>query len=78
MQTVMKSFVVYRWVEIVLAIAGIVLFIYFRNNAAQTFWKGFGLTLAVMALLALTADYFAEARGKIYTKGLQDFTAKMQ
>jgi uncharacterized membrane protein len=57
-----------------LAITGIALFLYFRNNATQTFWKGFGLTLTIMALLALTADYFAEARGKIYTKGLQEFT----
>lgn len=78
MHTVMKNFIIYRWVEIVLAIAGIALFLYFRNNAAQTFWKGFGLTLAIMALLGLTADYFAEARGKIYTKGLQEFTVRMQ
>lgn len=76
MQTVMKSFVVYRWVEIVLAIAGIVLFIYFRNNAAQIFWNGFGLTLAIMALLALTADYFAEKRGLVYMNQLQEFTKK--
>lgn len=78
MRTVMKNFIIYRWVEIVLAITGIALFLYFRNNETQTFWKGFGLTLAIMSLMALTADYFAEARGKIYTKGLQEFTAKMQ
>lgn len=77
MQTVLKNFVIYRWLEIVLAITGIVLFFYFRNNAAQTFWKGLGLTLTIMALIALTADYFAEARGKIYTKGLQEFTSKV-
>lgn len=74
MQTVMQNFVIYRWVEIVLAATGIVLFLYFRNNEMQTFWKGFGLALAVMALIALTADYFAEARGKIYIKGLEEFT----
>lgn len=73
MQTVMKNFAVYRWVEIVLAVTGIMLFFYFRNNEAQAFWKGFGLTLAVMALIALTADYFAEARGKVYLNGLQAF-----
>jgi uncharacterized membrane protein len=73
MQTVMQNFVIYRWVEIVLAATGIVLFLYFRNNETQTFWKGFGLALAVMALIALTADYFAEVRGKIYIKGLEEF-----
>lgn len=74
MQTVMKNFVIYRWIEIVLAVTGIALFIYFRNDETQTFWKGFGLALAIMALVALTADYFAEARGKKYIKGLQEFT----
>ncbi len=76
MQTVMKNFVVYRWLEITMAVAGIILFFYFRNNAAQIFWKGLGLTLTIMALIALTADYFAEARGKIYMKGLQEFTGQ--
>ncbi|MFN8250562.1 MAG: hypothetical protein U0V75_01675 [Ferruginibacter sp.] len=75
MQTVMKNFVIYRWMELALAVTGIVLFLYFRNNAAQLFWKGMGLSLAIMAAVALTADYFAEARGKIYVKGLQEFTA---
>jgi ABC-type xylose transport system permease subunit len=77
MQTVMKSFVVYRWVEIILAITGLGLFFYFRNNANQTFWKGLGLALAIIAVIGLAADYFAEARGKIYTRGLQEFTSKM-
>jgi hypothetical protein len=26
-----------------------------------------------MSLLALTADFFAEKRGKIYTKGIESF-----
>lgn len=74
MQTVMRNFEIYRWTEIILAVTGIVLFFYFRNNVVHTFWKGFGLTLALMAVIALAADYFAEARGKIYMKGLQEFT----
>lgn len=75
MEKVMKSFILYRCVEIILAITGIALFVYFKNDDAKTFWKGLGLTLAIMALLALTADYFAEQRGKIYLKGLKEFTA---
>jgi drug/metabolite transporter (DMT)-like permease len=74
MKTVMNNFVVYRWVEIVLALAGVALILFFKDNADQLFWKGLGLTLAIMALIALTADYFAEKRGKIYLKGLQEFT----
>lgn len=75
MEKVMKNFVFYRWMEIVLAIAGIILFVYFRNSETQTFWKGLGLALAVMALIGLTADYFAEQRGKEYLNGLKQFTS---
>jgi len=59
MTTVMKNFVVYRYVEIALCLLGIILFFYFKAATDILFWKGFGLTLAIMALLALTADYFA-------------------
>jgi drug/metabolite transporter (DMT)-like permease len=76
METVMKNFAIYRWVEIVLAIMGVGLFFYFNKDADQQFWKGFGLTLAIMAVLALSADYFAEKRGAIYLQGLQSFVNK--
>jgi uncharacterized membrane protein len=76
MQTVMKNFVVYRWVEIILAITGVVLFFYFKNNIELQFWKGFGLSLAIMALIALSADYFAEKRGAVYLQGLISFVNK--
>ena len=73
MKTVMKNFAIYRWVEIVMALAGVVLFFYFKDNADKIFWKGFGLTLAIMAVTAFTADYFAAKRGHIYLKGLESF-----
>jgi len=85
MKTVMKSFVVYRYTEVILAITGICLFLYFRHSLPPVggeswggaFWKGFGLTLAVMAMLALAADYFAEKRGRVYTKGIESFVTKL-
>ena len=83
MKTVMKNFVIYRYMEIALALTGIGLFIFFFKTdgcfagSHTPFWKGFGLTLAVMALLALAADFFAEKRGKIYTKGIESFTTKL-
>jgi drug/metabolite transporter (DMT)-like permease len=73
MEVVMKNFVLYRYVEIVLALLGIGLFFYFNNNPSQSFWKGLGAGLAIMALLALTADYFAEKRGQVYLNGIKDF-----
>ncbi len=77
MKTVMKNFVVYRYTEIFLFLAGLALFFYFRKDVEHDFWKGFGLALAVMAVLTLAADFFAERRGKIYTKGIESLTTKL-
>lgn len=76
MKTVMKSFVIYRYTEIFLFIAGVALYVYFIRDFHHDFWRGFGLALAVMSILALTADYFAESRGRIYTKGLESFVSR--
>lgn len=76
MQTVMKNFVIYRYTEIFLFLAGAALYIYFIRDFNNDFWRGFGLSLAVLALLTLCADYFAEKRGKVYTDGLISFTSK--
>jgi hypothetical protein len=74
MKKVMKNFVIYRYTEIILALAGIGLFVYFRNTGGKEFWKGFGLSLCIMAVIALLADYFAEKRGKLYIQGIEIFT----
>jgi uncharacterized membrane protein YhaH (DUF805 family) len=76
MQTVMKNFIILRWIEIFLFAAGAGLYIYFIRDIRHDFWRGFGLALAIMAILALAADYFAEKRGHLYLEGLQSFTSK--
>ena len=70
MEMVMKNFAIYRYVEILLALAGLGLFLYFRNDETKMLWKGLGLALAIQALLMLGADYFAEKRGDVYSKEL--------
>lgn len=77
MQTVMRNFIVFRWVEIFLFLVGVGLYVYFIRDFDNDFWRGLGLALAVMALIALAADFFAERRGKVYTKGIQSFTSKL-
>ncbi len=70
MEKVMQNFVLYRWVEIVLLLAGLVLFFVYRNESAKAFWCGLGIALALQAAVMLAADYFAESRGKVYLEGI--------
>jgi len=76
MEKVMKYFVVLRWVEITLAIAGIALFFVFREQ--KNFWFGLGIALAMEALFSLGADYFAEKRGKEYQEKLSGFVERFK
>ena len=75
MKTVMKNFIIYRWVEIVFIITGLVLIFLFKSNPDKSFWYGFGVALAIQAVIMLGADYFAEKRGKVYTEELQKIIA---
>ncbi|UEG51012.1 hypothetical protein LK994_05930 [Ferruginibacter lapsinanis] len=76
MGTIYKNFVVYRYIEIGLLLIGLLLFFYFKNNLDKTFWVGLGIALAIEAAVSLSADYFAEKRAKVYTKGLIEFVEK--
>ncbi|MDX2188907.1 MAG: hypothetical protein SFY32_03515 [Bacteroidota bacterium] len=69
MQTVLKNFILYKWIEIVLIAIGIVLFIYFPNASLL---KGVGLGLFIQAGFMLILDLFAESRGKTYLEYLQN------
>jgi K+ transporter len=73
MQKVNKSFVIYRYTEIALIIAGIALIFFFRNNPERVFWYGLGVTLAIQAAIMLGADYFAEQRALNYTTQIEAF-----
>ncbi len=73
METVNKNFVIYRWVEIALVVAGVVLILLFKTNPGKPFWYGVGMTLTIQAVLMLGADYFAEKRAKDYTEKIQTF-----
>jgi hypothetical protein len=74
MQTVNRNFVIYRWVELAFLVTGIVLSMVFGQNPGRTFWYGFGIALSLQAGVLLVADYFAEKRALVYTKGLQSYT----
>jgi hypothetical protein len=69
METVMKKFVLYRWIEIACIVAGVFMFFYFEP---ATLLKGVGLGLAIQASFMLLLDYFAETRGQVYLDFLQN------
>ncbi len=75
MEKVMKTFTVYRWIGIALIIIGIVLVFVFRTNPDRVFWFGFGIALAVQGAIMLSADYFAEKRGEVYTEQIRKIIA---
>jgi hypothetical protein len=68
MKAVMKSFALYKWIEIALILVGICLFFYFKQ---PSLWKGIGLGLFIQAAIMLLLDFFAESRGKVYVDYLQ-------
>ena len=76
MEKVNKNFVLYRWIEIALIIASLVLIFLYRTNNDKSFWYGLGIGLLIQAVLIFTADFFAETRAKTYLKGLKEFTSK--
>lgn len=73
MEVVMKKFNIYRWVEIGLAITGLLLILFFRTKTEQSFWYGMGAGLAIQSIIMLVADFFAEKRGYEYLNGLKSF-----
>ncbi len=77
MQKVMKSFRVIIIAEVVLLVAAIFLFFYFRTNAAQQLWSGVGAGLFIMTVAALFLDVAAQSRAAVYTKGLESFVRKL-
>jgi len=69
METVMKNFAVYRWVEIALAAIGIILIL---TQFLGSMGQGIGTGLFIQSLLMLVADYFAMKRGQQYLDWLQE------
>lgn len=68
MEKVMKSFALYKRIEIGIIITGLFLFFYFTE---YTVTKGLGLGLFIQATLMLVFDFFAESRGRVYLDWLR-------
>jgi predicted membrane channel-forming protein YqfA (hemolysin III family) len=72
MEKVQQNFSIYKYAEIALLIAGIVLIVLYRTNADKSFWYGLGIALAIQCVICLTADVVAAKRGEAYLNRLKD------
>jgi hypothetical protein len=63
METVMKNFLLYKKIEVAFVVIGLLL-IFFAPT--KEFWLGVGVGMLLQGALMLTADIFAERRGKTY------------
>ena len=71
MEKVQQNFAIYKYAELALLIAGIILIILYRTNADKSFWYGLGIALAIQSIICLSADIVAAKRGEVYLKELK-------
>ena len=70
MKKLMKNYVIYRWFEAILSVVGVLLII--SMNSTSDHWMGIGTGLWFQGGVMLVSDYFAERRGAVYIKGLEE------
>jgi hypothetical protein len=76
MRKVSTNFQIYRWVEITAFVTGLVLIFLFHSAPEKLFWRGFGISLTLMAAELFIADFIAEKRAVQYVELLEAFNKK--
>jgi hypothetical protein len=72
LEQIMKKFITYRYIEIVLLVIGGILIYKGRNEDNQQFIYGIGVALAIQTLIILNADRFAEKRAFNYMQQIKE------
>jgi drug/metabolite transporter (DMT)-like permease len=78
MQKLLADMAIYRWIEIGLFVSGFLIFIFLRKKPDFSFWSGFGLSLAIMALIAHGLDFMAKKPAIGYTEKVEIFVKSMK
>lgn len=71
METVMKAFVTYRYIELALIALGLILILFMRGSDTAS---AIGGGLILQAGIILVLDLFAETRGEAYLQALRSLT----
>jgi hypothetical protein len=78
MQQYLGDLAIYRWIEILLFVAGILIFLFLRKKPDLSFWSGLGLSLAIMVLLAHGLDFMVKKSAIGYTQKVEAFVKDMK
>jgi drug/metabolite transporter (DMT)-like permease len=78
MQKFLGDLAIYRWIEIALFASGVLIFLFLRKKPDMAFWTGFGLSLAIMALLAHGLDFMVKKPSIGYTQKVESFVKDMK
>jgi len=76
MEKVRNNLKFFKALEVVSLLLGIGLFFYFRHNADNTFWAGFGVALVIEAAITFGFNFIGDKNAAQYTTGLQSFIEK--
>ena len=68
MDEVMKNFTIYKWIEILFIISGVLMLVFIKENL---FWQGLGAGLLIEGTFMIVLDVIAEMRGFKYLDWLQ-------
>lgn len=75
LQKALKSIVLFRWIELGLVVAGLVLVLLYRPQPDKAFWYGLGFALALQALVMFFMEVQAERNVSAYSKSLAAYVA---
>jgi len=70
MEAVMKNFKIYKWIEILFILSGVLLLIFITD---KPYWSGIGTGLLIEGTFMIVLDVIAEMRGVRYLEWLQQF-----
>ncbi|RLD27755.1 MAG: hypothetical protein DRI54_00555 [Bacteroidetes bacterium] len=70
MEMVMKNFKIYKWIEFLFILSGVLLLIFITD---KPFWSGIGAGLLIEGTFMIVLDVIAEMRGAKYLEWLQQF-----
>jgi uncharacterized membrane protein HdeD (DUF308 family) len=77
MQAIHKRFALYSTVQWALLGTGMLLLLLYRNKPEYAFWYGFGVALAIQAVVLIVVYYFAAQRANVYTTQIDQFVQQL-